>query len=214
MEGLSRNSSDPMDKLREDIELTKKQITESIREIRERPTSEALWRAAAAKGSKLIGEKVQPFVNGTGDTMKEMLGKVLDAVNRDPLPVLMMGAEAGLVLLSLYNRKEVTGEQPPGPQPAGADPYGEPEEIGDSEREKARSESFNKIALGLSALVLGAVMSGVVPGVDSDKVEEWKSDLLTKAGEAGEELLKSTEKMLREKFSQETIDKGNESFQI
>ena len=186
-----RNDNDLPEKLREDIRHTENQIIENVREIEDKLSLEALSRAAAAKGSEVIGEKVQPLITGMGDTMKDIFGKALDAVNREPLPALMMGVGTGLVLMSLYSNKKETAEV-------------QAEKIGDSGSKKSGSESLGAVSLGLSALVMGAVMSGVVPGIDSEKVEEWKSDLLAKAGEAGDAFLKSTEKMLREKFQPET----------
>ena len=134
--------------------------------------------------------------------MKNIVEKVLDTVTRDPLPVLMMGAGAGLVLLSLYDKKADAGEQTSDIDPVATDLGGEPataEETANSAREKA----LDKLSLGLSALMVSAAISGVLPGIGSEKVEEWKSDLLAKAGEAGEQLLRNTEQMLREKFNLE-----------
>jgi hypothetical protein len=111
----------------------------------------------------------------------------------------MMGVGAGLVLLSLYSgrkagkdgREEFLETAPP------------PERMEEEAEEAAKPKSgpFSSIALGLSVLALGAAMSGVIPGVNSEKVDELKTDLFAKAIETGEDFIKGTEKMLREKLS-------------
>jgi hypothetical protein len=70
--------------LREDIQRTEGRIEESMREIGGRLSVESLSTALAAKGGELFAQKLRPSISGLGDTMKETLNKVLEAVNRDP----------------------------------------------------------------------------------------------------------------------------------
>ncbi|MGC8490821.1 MAG: hypothetical protein ACP5SH_03690 [Syntrophobacteraceae bacterium] len=135
--------------------------------------------------------------------MKETLQKVLGSVNKDPLPMVLIGVGAGMVLLSLYSIRKSGAD---GDRLAFADPATRlREETEVSGEQKSGQRSFASIKFGLSALALGAAMSGFVPGVDAEKVEGWKNDLLAKAGEAGEEIIKGTEKMLRKKLNAEAM---------
>lgn len=82
-----------------------------LREIGGKLSFESLSLALAARGSELFTERLAPTISGSGDTMKETLNKVFDAVSRDPLPVFIMGVGAGLVLLSLYSGRKA-GKDP------------------------------------------------------------------------------------------------------
>ncbi len=191
------DGSDP-DRIEEEIGKTKARIARNLEELEERFTLDSILRAAIAGGAELIAEKVNPLISDSGDALQEIVEQSIGNCKRDPLPLLLMGAGAGLILLSLYNlsgkeRKEVaeTGpESPPGDDGVL------------SETPKSKSESSQVIPLALSALIVGAVVGGMVPGVDfeSPKLKQWKSDLLEKAGRAGQEILHSTETLLRESF--------------
>lgn len=198
-----QSRSNRIDMLRENIERTEQEIEHKLREIEDRLSFESLLPVVAARGKEVLTEKVKPLMNELGDTMKETLDRVFDSVNRDPLPVFLIGIGAGMVLLSLYSIRK---NGPDGDRLAFADPATRlREETKVSGEGKAGPRSFASIKLGLSALALGAAMSGFVPGVDAEKVEGWKADLLAKAGEAGEEIIKGTEKMLRKKLNAEAM---------
>ncbi len=187
-----------LDRIEENIRKTEARIAGNLEELEKSLSMDSIFRTAIAGGTELFAETIKPLISDTGDAVKEMLEKSIGNFKRDPLPVLLMGAGAGLVLLSLYNlsakeRREVLN--------AG----GETQSLdgGDlSEMTNRKSESSQAIPLALSALVVGAVVGGIIPGVDFDspKLKQWKSDLLEKAGRAGQEILHSTEALVRDSF--------------
>lgn len=191
-----------LDRLREAITLSEKRIVENLNEIGGKLSIESISLAFAARGSELFAERLKPSINGLGDTMRETFNRVLDSINRDPLSVFMMGAGAGLVLLSLYyNSKPESGGRGENMETAmvGSTVNREEETV---ESGKNRSGgSLSSMMVGLSVLALGVAMSGIVPGINSEKIDELRADLFSKAVETGEEFIKGAERMLREKFS-------------
>ena len=203
---LFLNGEDTIGRLREEIERTEIQIEENLRQIGGGLSVESLSRMLAARGSEFFTERLKPAISGLGVTMKATLNKVLDSVRRDPLPVFIMGAGAGLVLLSLYSGRKSDSEV--GWEENVEEKMEEEAMTGSVEEEtrgfgktKPGVASFGSMALGLSVLALGVAMSGVLPGINSEKVEELKTDLFYKAVETGEEFIKSTERILKERLS-------------
>jgi hypothetical protein len=200
-----------IDRLREEIVRTEHRLEENLRQIGGKLSVESLSSALAAGGSEFFSEKLKPSISGLGETMKATMNRVLDSINRAPLPVLMMGAGAGLVLFSLFSGRQF--------QRSGREQYWEEnleesmeegavtgstrsgEETGDFGKASPGPASLGSMALGLSVLALGVAMSGVIPGINSERVEELKSELFSKAFETGEEFIKGTERILKERLS-------------
>ncbi len=200
------NGDERLERLEAGIRRTEAQIEKSLEKLDEMFTFESLSQAAVAKGKELMENKLRPYMTEMGESMKEVIEKSMETIKRNPVPVMLMGVGAGLVLLSVF------GSRKPGqklaPEQSVEDGQGEQLEFEGSAEKESGSDMRNAIPLGLSALVVGAVISGMVPGLDfeSPRLREWKSELLEKAGQAGQEILRSTEKMLREKFQPETAE--------
>ncbi len=190
------DGGDLLDRMEANIEQTEARITRNLEEIDERLTWDSVSKAARNRGAELLESKIQPAITEMGDAVKELVGKAVGNLKRDPLPVLLIGAGAGLILMSVLSsaqNKPVEARRPIEEIP---------ESIAPVESVESKTESSPALPLALSALIVGAVVGGIIPGVDFEgaKVKQWKSDLLESAGRAGQEILNSTERMLRESF--------------
>lgn len=104
--GSHPNGDMRLKRLEAGIRRTEARIERSLEELDEMFTFESLSQAAAAKGKELMENKVRPYMTEMGESMKEAIEKSMETIKRNPVPVMLMGVGAGLVLLSVFGSRK------------------------------------------------------------------------------------------------------------